>query len=190
MTGFAVTKPEDILRGMKQYPTLKVWEMCPECGEEVEIKAYGRSFCPHCWKPILPCAMCARCVSPCVYESVYGRVTTEPHFYTLRKVGKRIIAFQGADYCEGLDGWDLYIYPSTATIDPDDYRKRGADAFEYEGYPEIRQLSEEEAWDDYSSRLLECKYMPLQNVTDHTPPGRYWMSFLDPFYQGNHSGGY
>ena len=68
--GFAVRDPGDIVRGMEEFPELTVWELCPECGDEVEIPAYGRSVCPQCGAPILPCAMCERCIEPCMYDAV------------------------------------------------------------------------------------------------------------------------
>ena len=68
--GFAVNRPQDILRGVRQYPTLMTWELCPECGNEVLIHAYGRDKCPKCRKPILPCSMCSKCRVPCVYDSL------------------------------------------------------------------------------------------------------------------------
>lgn len=70
MKGLAVRDPGDIVRGMEEYPELTVWELCPECGDEVEIPAYGRSICPKCGAPILPCGMCERCVEPCVYDTI------------------------------------------------------------------------------------------------------------------------
>ena len=70
MKGFAVRDPGDIIRGITECPELTVWELCPECENEVEIPAYGRSVCPVCGAPILPCSMCARCVEPCVYETL------------------------------------------------------------------------------------------------------------------------
>jgi len=70
VTGFPVNTPEDIIRGIREYPDLTVWELCPECEAEVEIPAYGRSVCPECGAPILPCSMCGRCTEPCVYEAL------------------------------------------------------------------------------------------------------------------------
>lgn len=68
--GFAVDSPEDILRGIREHPDLTVWEWCSDCQREVEIPAYGRSFCPACGAPILPCSMCSECREPCVYEAL------------------------------------------------------------------------------------------------------------------------
>lgn len=33
-------------------------EYCPCCDSEVVIPSFGRSFCPNCGEPILPCSMC------------------------------------------------------------------------------------------------------------------------------------
>lgn len=44
--GFAVNRPQDILDGIREHPTLMTWELCPVCEEEVRIRAYGRSICP------------------------------------------------------------------------------------------------------------------------------------------------
>lgn len=86
--GFAVKDPGDIVRGMHEYPGLTVWELCPECGNEVEIPAYGRSVCPECGAPILPCAMCARCTEPCVYEAISYNPLTYPELKEICYEGK------------------------------------------------------------------------------------------------------
>ena len=36
-----------------------VYELCPNCGQEVKLKAMFKvQACPNCGKPIKPCAMC------------------------------------------------------------------------------------------------------------------------------------
>ena len=68
--GFAVNRPQDILDGIREHPTLMTWELCPVCEEEVRIRAYGRSICPSCGAPIIPCSMCGTCREPCVYDAL------------------------------------------------------------------------------------------------------------------------
>ena len=68
--GFAVNRPQDILDGIREHPTLMTWELCPVCEEGVRIRAYGRSICPSCGAPISPCARCGTCREPCVYDAL------------------------------------------------------------------------------------------------------------------------
>ena len=86
--GFAVDSPEDILRGIREYPDLTVWEWCSDCQREVEIPAYGRSFCPACGAPILPCSMCSTCREPCVYEALSLNVMIHPELQEICYRGK------------------------------------------------------------------------------------------------------
>lgn len=73
--GFAVRTPHDVIRGLKKYPHVKVWELCPNCENEVQIWAYGLSRCPSCGKEIVPCAMCDRMIdcNNCVYDQLDER---------------------------------------------------------------------------------------------------------------------
>ncbi len=57
--GPAVRSGSDIALLREKYPGLKTFEMCPECGSEVEIDAYGASRCPICGNRIVPCSMCS-----------------------------------------------------------------------------------------------------------------------------------
>jgi len=34
------------------------YELCPHCGDEVEIPADAKSLCPSCGREILPCSTC------------------------------------------------------------------------------------------------------------------------------------
>lgn len=44
--------------------TKHVWELCPECEEEVMLDAELKvQTCPNCGKRIVPCAMCLACGS-------------------------------------------------------------------------------------------------------------------------------
>lgn len=41
------------------------YEVCPHCGEEVELVAFlGVQSCPHCGKRIVTCSMCRACNTP------------------------------------------------------------------------------------------------------------------------------
>lgn len=44
--------------------TKHVWELCPECEEEVMLDTELKvQTCPNCGKRIVPCAMCLACGS-------------------------------------------------------------------------------------------------------------------------------
>ncbi|GEM_PF-4937167 len=202
--GFAVETPRDIIRGMRKHPDLMVWEWCQNCGEEVEIHAYGRSVCPSCGADILPCAMCSKCRVPCVYDSIvvqndrakkdfdpWARVNENVHFYVVFVEGGRVLARQCVDFAPQDDPgmneegvfWTKYVYPSDAVVDPKEYRKRGSDAFNsFCGPVDLIDLSEREAAKDYSELLRSSTYLPMEKVSGKTAPGRYWMRFDIPPY--------
>jgi len=70
--GPAVTSESDIGELMRRYPNVRTIEWCPDCENEVEIRAYGISKCPECGAILRPCSMCSadqydRC-NRCPYE--------------------------------------------------------------------------------------------------------------------------
>lgn len=48
-----------------EWDNVEAWdyttEWCSCCGEEVDIKPFGISFCSNCGEQILPCSMCDEC---------------------------------------------------------------------------------------------------------------------------------
>ncbi len=54
----AVERPGDVGRYARKHPNASVWEVCPECDEEILVRAYGVSCCPRCGASVIPCAMC------------------------------------------------------------------------------------------------------------------------------------
>lgn len=57
--GPAVRRGSNVTLLREKHPGLKTFELCPECGSEVEIDAYCASKCPECGMRILPCSMCS-----------------------------------------------------------------------------------------------------------------------------------
>ena len=199
--GFAVKTPMDVIRGMKQFPLLMTDELCPECETEVEIPAYRKSLCPNCGKEIIPCSMCNECHSPCVYDVLdtfvkgnkgfdpWDGIHDEILFYEVFEEDGRKLACQRNDFYysenEGEETpWRMDDYPSTAVVDPEDYRRFGSDAVTEEicGPIDVYDLTEEEAARKYFSLLKQSKYLPLEKVTDATPEGMYWMRYDIPPY--------
>ncbi len=201
----AVKSKADIKFGMKHLPHVKTYEVCPECGNEVRIPAYGTSLCPECGARIKPCSVCEKCQNPCVYDAPqycgtvgisrskkfdpWDDIHDEILFYEVFEEDGRKLACQRNDfyYSENEDEetpWRMDDYPSTAVVDPEDYRRFGSDAVTGEIYGpiDIYDLTEEEAARKYFSLLKQSKYLPLEKVTDSTPEGMYWMRYDIPPY--------
>ncbi len=199
--GFPVKTPKDVLKGMKCLPYLMTDELCPECWMEVEIPAYGKSLCPNCHKEIIPCSMCYKCQSPCVYHVLdsYGNeggkgsfdpwagVNENVLFYEVWDDGTgRKLAYQQYDFYPVEDGeydWVMNWYPSTAVVDPEEYRRTGSDAFGYEGPLDLIDMDEEQAQKKYFSLLEASEYLPIDKIGDDTEEGKYWMRYDIPPYR-------
>lgn len=65
-----VDSAEDVIRGLRKHRNLMTFELCPECGIEQRIYAFGISTCHDCRAEIIPCSMCRECRTPCVYEEI------------------------------------------------------------------------------------------------------------------------
>ena len=65
-----VDSAEDVIRGLRKHRNLTTFELCPKCGIEQRVYAFGISTCPDCRAEIIPCSMCRECRTPCVYEEI------------------------------------------------------------------------------------------------------------------------
>lgn len=65
-----VDSAEDVIRGLRKHRNLTTFELCPQCGIEQSVYAFGISTCPDCGAGIIPCSMCRECRTPCVYEEI------------------------------------------------------------------------------------------------------------------------
>lgn len=201
-----VKSKADIIFGMKHFPHVKTYEVCPECDSEVRISAYGTSLCPECGARIKPCSVCQECQNPCVYDAplYYGTVSrnskfgskgfdpwdgvhVEILFYEVFEEDGRKLARQRNDFfCSDFDKktpWRMADYSSTAAFDPEDYRRFGPKVV-YDAYGpiDVYNFTEEGVNRRYFSLLKQSKYLPLEKVTDATPEGMYWMRYDIPPY--------
>ena len=65
-----VDSAEDVVRGLRKHRNLTTFELCPQCGIEQRVYAFGISTCPDCGAEIIPCSMCRECRTPCVYDEI------------------------------------------------------------------------------------------------------------------------
>ncbi len=66
----SVETPDDVREGLRRFPEMSTFEICPECGIEQMVYAFGTTRCPDCGAEILPCSMCKECRMPCVYDTI------------------------------------------------------------------------------------------------------------------------
>lgn len=189
--GFAVRTPEDIIRGMKKYPKLMTDELCPNCGTEVAIKAYGKSICPNCGVQILPCSMCEDCQKPCVYwlldyetkklkyseNELLKLLDCDWYYVESEPDGHKIIHDMGYAYESVDDGEGEYriVEYTGLYLEPEILRKRGYDYYDEEQGRNNQYIGDCRKMEvlEYLDGIARCPELPMDQVNESTPEGSY-----------------
>lgn len=112
-------------------------------------------------------------------------VTEAVHFYDVvtTEYGDKI-ALQRCDFNNhGGEGWEMNLYNCDSFVNPKEYRRCGSDAFGDSTCYSCGEMTDEEAWNEYSALLLKSVYLPMEKITEETPEGHYWMRFDIPPYK-------
>lgn len=200
---FRIRCPEDIKLGMSDYPEATTEEHCDFCLHMVKIPAYGVSKCPVCRNDIIPCSVCDANCKSCPYEQYgynYGKTCERRVFFDPKSdVSDRILFYEiftdnGEKFVQELydfsdlgpeadGGYMLNDRSERRPIDPWEFaHDYGFQVFDPAKPVSSRYLTGRKAKEVYYRLLDGSKYLPIENITQLTPQGKYWARLDLPYY--------